>query len=60
MNHKDILKTNRYIYNGYGINKKSWNKKINAQDLKAEEEELNELEGIKVKIIKKKAKTISR
>lgn len=59
-NHKDILKANGYIYNGYGINKKSWNKKINAQDLKAEEEELNELEGIKVKIIKKKAKTISR
>ena len=48
--HKDILKQNGYIYNGYGIEKKSWNKKIKASELEREEELLSKLDGIKYKV----------
>lgn len=58
--HKDILKQNGYIYNGYGIEKKSWNKKIKASELEREEELLSKLDGIKFKIINKKNKVYTR
>ena len=35
------LEQNGYIYNGYGIEKKSWNKKIKASELEREEELLS-------------------
>ncbi|MBS6502199.1 MAG: hypothetical protein KH415_11315 [Clostridium sp.] len=54
--HRDILKKSGYIYNGYGIQKKSWNKKIKANELENEKELLNKLDGIKFKIINKKNK----
>ncbi len=59
-NHREILKENGYIYNGYGIEKKSWNKKIKANELEREKELLNKLDGVKFKIINKKNKTYTR
>lgn len=59
-NHREILKENGYIYNGYGIEKKSWNKKIKANELEKEKELLNKLDGVKFKIINKKNKTYTR
>jgi hypothetical protein len=59
-NYKDILKENGYIYNGYGIDKKSWNKKIKAHELEKEKELLNKLEGVNIKIINKKNKVYTR
>ena len=58
--YKDILKENGYIYNGYGIEKKSWNKKIKASELEREEGVLSKLDGIKFKIINKKNKVYTR
>ena len=52
-NYRDILKENGYIYNGYGIKEKSWNKKIKANELDKEKEILNRLEGVNIKIINK-------
>ena len=55
-NYRDILKENGYIYNGYGIGNKSWNKKIKANELDKEKELLNRLDGVNIKIINKELK----
>lgn len=55
-NYREILKENGYIYKGYGIGKKSWNKKIKATELEKEKELLNRLEGVNIKIINKELK----
>ncbi|MDU6333756.1 MAG: hypothetical protein E6584_21585 [Enterobacter hormaechei] len=55
-NYRDILKESGYIYNGYGIKKKSWNKKIKANELDKEKDLLNRLEGINMKIISQNRK----
>lgn len=52
--YKELLKTNGYIYNGYGISKKSWNKKIKASELEKEEQLIKKLDGVKYKVISKK------
>ncbi|EDT15821.1 hypothetical protein [Clostridium perfringens] len=46
--HRELLKKRGYIFNGYGINKNSWNKKIKANMLKDELKVLNSLDGVKV------------
>lgn len=49
--HRERLKELGYIYNGYGIKKKSWNKKVLSKELKKEKIKLNDLVGIKVKVL---------
>lgn len=56
--YKDYLKSNGYIYNGFNLKNKAWNKKISAKDLDNEMSKIQSLEGIKIKVkgIKKKKK----
>lgn len=51
--HKDYLKENGFIWNGYSM-KKAWVKKIPSQSLKVEEAKLRKLPNIKLKVAAKK------
>lgn len=48
--HREFLKSNGYIFNGYNIKKNSWNKKILAKEKDTEISKLNHLDGIKIKV----------
>lgn len=54
--YKDYLKENGFIYNGFGIKKKSWNKKVLAHDAAVEVEKLNDLTNATIKVISKTQK----
>lgn len=50
--HRDTLKSNGYIFGGYGIKKgKPWVKKVRADDVSKEKLFLNKLDGVRVEIL---------
>lgn len=51
--HKDHLKELGYIWKGYNIKGNSWNKKILANDKEEELSKIENLSGVKIKIISK-------
>lgn len=52
--YKNYLKENGYIFNGFNITKKTWNKKINAHDLDREKEMLKNFQDIKIEVVQRR------
>lgn len=52
--HREYLKSQGYLWNGYNLKKNSWNKKILASEKESELEKIAILPGVEVKIISKK------
>ncbi|MGP9043210.1 hypothetical protein [Cytobacillus kochii] len=51
--YKDQLKKEGYIWKGYGLKRKSWNKKVSSKDLERELKKVNNFSGINIKVVSK-------
>lgn len=53
--HREFLKENGYLWNGYNkIKKNSWTKKILAKDKDEELEKISNLDGVKIQLVSRK------
>ena len=52
--HREFLKENGYLWNGYSVKKNSWTKKVLAKDKDIELAKVEELPGVKICLVSRK------